>query len=1455
MKGETLKKIDRTIIKPFEEKDLKIYAYTLPEIPNHKGCIKVGETSRVVEDRIAEQTRTAGLTPNILFKRQAKKHTGEWFHDKDLHRYFILNEIERKDFGTGADEWFYFNGTPERCENLTDKFIANDYDAVEVNNGNFDYILRDEQAKAVEKTLEYYRNSIHGREFLWNAKPRFGKTLTTYDFIRKLHATNVLIVTNRPAIANSWWDDFKKFIAWQEPGLKFISDTDSLKGKVMTRADFIDFLSSNKAQKYESIGCIAFVSLQDLKGAKIFGGNFDKLEWVAGLNWDLIVIDEAHEGVDTFKTDKAFRKIKTNFTLHLSGTPFKAIATNKFSEEQIYNWSYVDEQIAKLNWDDNKDTNPYENLPTLSLFTYQMSKMIQDKVSQGADISEEDNVDYAFDLNEFFKTKENGTTFVYEDSVKKFLNNLTEKKFPFAESEYRHMLNHTFWLLPGVAPCKAMEKLLKKHEFFKDYTVVLAAGDGQSLSDEEIDENIEKISDDAKANEKSFDKVRRAIVENDKTITLSCGQLTTGVTIPEWTAVFMLSNIKSPSLYFQTAFRPQNPYEFKDEKTGELFRKENAYIFDFAPERTLTLFDDFANNLSVSGVNGTSGERQENIKELLNFFPVIAEDETGTMHELNAAEVLTIPNQIKSKEVVKQGFMSNLLFTNIAAIFRAPAAMKEILDKIKPEKNKRLGERKDITVTDPMLDDNGEVSVPEDIVINRKKDIFGDKIYNEHVEFKSSYEDVDNDKEANDISKLIVEKCDDQFEDFRTSFDLNKIQLGRVKNKVEEALKKKISITLEDHKEALQQVETKYEAEIQNAKSEEEREQKKVEFETTKKEIETKAQEEINNVANEVIEDTVETEIIKQEEEKKKSTEDEVRSHMRGFTRTIPAFIMAYGDRDTNLRNFDLKVDEDTFEELTSITIDEFRILRDGMIIEDNETGEEREVQGLFDEIVFNASIQEFLDMKEKLSDYLEGDNKEDIFDYIPPQKTNQIFTPRKVVKLMIDMLEEENPDIFKNKELTFIDLYAKSGLYLTEVIKKLNEGLKKEIPDTKERIKHIMENQVYACAPSNIIYNMVKNYVYEGFDYVDTGNLMKLDLSHSDEEGKMREILEEKRGENLKFDVIIGNPPYQESDGGAQASAKPIYQYFMQEAKKLKPKYIALITPSRWYVGGKGLDEYRDEMLNDIHLREMNDWLTPADIFPNTNIRGGVSYYLWDKEYDNSKNMIRVITHKDNKTVSDMKRPMKIDGIDVFIRDNIGANIVQKIGAENNLSEYVSARKPFGLATNFINSNDFKDSMTETENPIICYARGWLKGYVDRSIVTIRDEYIDKWKIFMSRANNIGTELPDDNLNSKIGEPGTICTESYLIVGQDLNLNECSVKALDSYLRTKFLRYLHSLAKGSQDATAKTYRFVPIQDFTESSDINWSKSIDEIDEQLFNKYNLTDEEKKHIKNSIKSME
>ena len=331
-----------------------------------------------------------------------------------------------------------------------------------------------------------------------------------------------------------------------------------------------------------------------------------------------------------------------------------------------------------------------------------------------------------------------------------------------------------------------------------------------------------------------------------------------------------------------------------------------------------------------------------------------------------------------------------------------------------------------------------------------------------------------------------------------------------------------------------------------------------------------------------------------------------------------------------------------------------------------------------------------------------------------------------------------------------------------------------------------------------------------------------------------------------MKFDVIIGNPPYQLSDGGAQASAKPIYHFFVEQAKKMNPRYLTMIIPARWYAGGKGLDEFRDTMLSDIHIEELHDFPNTDDCFPGVNIRGGVCYFLWSRDYDNRKGLVNVSTHIQDKMDS-VKRSLKYEDLDIFLRYGKSLSILKKVIADcgdNVMAKYVSSRKPFGLSTDFAKTEKYKAKSSGMAHPIPCYGKGKNIGYVELKDVPNHREWIGKWKVFTSRANNIGTELNDDNLNTFVGK-NEICTESYIVIGADLDLTEKKAINLSKYLQTRFARFCHSLAKASQDATSKTYRFVPVQDLNKT----WT------DDELYTKYNLTDDEIAFIESTIKEME
>lgn len=1098
-----------------------IYAYTTPEIARHNGWTKIGYTEQSVDKRLSQQTHTADVQYHEEWRGTAiyDDGSGDIFSDRDLHAYLRKHDVEQS-IGT---EWFHINGPDSRAMYYEFKANRGQVQSREV----LPYRLRAEQEDAVNKALDYFMLHENG-QFLWNAKPRFGKTLAAYDLCKRLKAINVLIVTNRPAIANSWYEDYEKFVGKQS-GYHFVSSVDGIQGKpyVRSRAEYGAYASHAKDDEF--CGCIEFVSLQDLKGSIYFGGQYNKLEEVARMNWDILVIDEAHEGVDTLKTDVAFEQIHRNHTLHLSGTPFKALANDKFPDNAIYNWTYSDEQKAKQAYVAKPgEENPYGKLPQLNMLTYQMSEIVKDKLSQGIEINGETE-EFAFDLNEFFSTNSAGC-FIYQEAVDDFLNAMIKnEKFPFSTPELRNELKHTLWLLNRVDSAKALAKKLHDHPVFENYEIVLAAGDGKLTEDE--------------AAAKAYDKVTEAIKKHDKTITLSVGQLTTGVTIPEWTAVLMLSSMKSPALYMQAAFRAQNPCLFSNGK--EHYRKENAYIFDFDPARTLTIYEEIANDLAedTAGGKGDSNTRKEHIRELLNFFPVIGEDENGEMVELDAEKILAIPRKLKSQEVVRRGFMSDFLFQNISNIFHAPQAVLDILQNIEAvkEPQRPLGMNPNVA-DDLSINDDGEVELDKEYVIGQASNLFGDKIFNiEKV--AEQVDDIFKDAALNAAATekdedKILDKLNDTFHRTITAAVLNEaqVQYGRDLSKSsQKQLERKINAETDavvnrvygDFKIQQNTLEAERLARAATAETHEVRQQIDQEIEAKKQQtVEALKQTISDSVENfiksagETVVKTVETE---KREEKKRTIEDGIRDHLRGFSRTIPSFLMAYGDENTTLATFDQIIPDEVFREVTSISLKDFRFLRDGGPYTNEETEQEEFFKGhLFDPVVFDDSVKEFLNKKRLLADYFNEKNAEDIFDYIPPQKTNQIFTPKWVVKDMVNRLEEENPGCFDDPDKTFADLYMKSGMYITEIVTRLYQSQRmiELYSDETERLNHIFEKQVFGCAPTEIIYRICLSYIL-GFSneiVIRKHNIKLCDTLKYAKEGtleqKLSELFPELRGE-----------------------------------------------------------------------------------------------------------------------------------------------------------------------------------------------------------------------------------------------------------------------------------------------------------------------------------------------------
>lgn len=662
----------RPTIKPM------IYAYEDTN-PQYKGMLKIGFTTRDVETRVAEQYSTKrpdGSKPyKIVYRESAMYPDGTAFSDHDVHRV-----LKQKHFINTGGEWFKCSVDDVRAAVLAVKTHT-----VNAENRINNFKMRPEQQAAVEKTAAYFLSTEEDNvkrypKFLWNCKMRFGKTFAAYQLAKKMQFKRILILTFKPAVVSAWQEDLNSHIDFE--GWQFISrDTD---------------LTYETADKNRPIVC--FGSFQDYLGVnRETGGIKPKNEWVHTVNWDLVIFDEYHfgawkenakklfeqadddiyddEDLTTYDRgnayDETFLPITTSYYLYLSGTPFRALNSGEFIEEQIYNWTYSDEQHAKENWQGDK--NPYAALPRMVMMTYQIPESIRRIAMQG-EFNE-------FDLNVFFSAKGKGENahFIYADYVQKWLdlirgsNKETENydlklgsakpPMPYADVRLLNVLQHTLWFLPNVASCYAMYNLLmqRQNTFYHDYKINICAGTKEGIGAAAL-EPVQKSMQDPL---------------NSKTITLSCGKLTTGVTVKPWTGIFMLRNLSSPETYFQAAFRVQSPWEITTENgTKEIIKKE-CYVFDFALDRALKQIADYSCRLNISESNP-----EKKVAEFIKFLPVIAYD-GSTMRQINAGDVLNIAMTGTSASMLAKRWESALLVNvdndTLSRLLSNPAAMAALM--------------------------------------------------------------------------------------------------------------------------------------------------------------------------------------------------------------------------------------------------------------------------------------------------------------------------------------------------------------------------------------------------------------------------------------------------------------------------------------------------------------------------------------------------------------------------------------------------------------------------------------------------------------------------------------------------------------------------------------------------------------------------------------------------------
>ena len=1171
---------------------------------------------------------------------------------------------------------------------------------------------------------------------------RFGKTLSALEVIKRSEFKKTLILTHRPVVNDGWYEDFTKI---------FYDKKDYIYG---SKVNGYSVEELNKQDK----NFVYFASIQDLRGSEAVGGKFNKNDEIFKIIWDCVIVDEAHEGTKTALGDdtiKAIVKEELNKTklLALSGTPFNIL--DEYDDESIYTWDYIMEQECKSEWDKQHfgDSNPYEELPELRIYTYDLGDLLHNKNY----ITYEDK---AFNFHEFFRTwtgdyrydyaqmPENAKIgdFVHEQDILSFLNLMSKKdennSYPYSKEEYRSLFKHSLWMIPGVREAKALKNLMLKHPVFGNgqFDIVNVAGS----NDEESADALNSVKN----------AIKKAEELDTYTITLSCGKLTTGVTVKEWTAVFMLSGSYSTSAanYLQTIFRVQSPCN----KNGMI--KDTAYVFDFAPDRTLKMVSEA---VSVSSKAGKIKEDDKVVLgKFLNYCPVIS-IVGSQMKEYKADRLLQQLKKAYADKIVRNGFDDNNLY-------------------------------------------NDELLKLNELDIKKFSDLKG-----------------------------IIGKS--KAAEKQKEIEVNKQGLTNEEYEEEEKLRKK-----------------------------------------PKKEL------------------TEEEKAKLEELKKKKKVRTDAISILRGISIRMPLLI--YGanipyDEEITLELFIEKVDDSSWNEFmpNGVTKEVFK-----------------EFKKYYDEDVFIAAgrkIRNIAREADTLSPVERIKKITTLFSGFKNPDKETVLTPWRVVNMHLsdclggyDFWNENHKDILDeprfvdkkdvtlntlaNTSAKILEINSKTGLYplyITYSIyqTKCNEYQEKELTlDVQREIwNDTIKNNVFVICKTPMAKYITKRTLV---GYSD----IKINAHYFDDlinqmKNKPQQFIERvlkpsywAKGDNtkeMKFDAIVGNPPYQENDtNSGKGSAKPIYHYFINAAIGLKPNYISLITPSVWFTGGKGLDDFRKKMLDDKNLEKIYNYLTPQDIFSNVNLRGGVNYFLWNNKYSN-ENGFEMINIENGQIIDSSIRPLKLDKIDVLITDNIGFNIIKKFiennfidideNSEKMLMNFISVRNPFGFSTDFKNNSSFKKSSEKLTNPVKIFASKGAEGFIEKEKITKNIDWIDRYKVLTPFANNIGTDLLDDNLNSFVAEPNSICTETYLVICAELNLGREECLNITKYLKTKFVRYLISLAKANQNGTRQTYKFVPTQDFTKNFDINWDKSIFEIDKQLYKKYNLDDNEIKFIEEKIKPME
>ena len=1314
----------------------------------HKGLLKIGEatcnTDKAPTDlipnchelnvaakfRINQYTTTAGIAYELLYTELAQKNVkiGDKaktlaFRDHDVHDVLKRSGIKNHYFDTErkANEWFSVDLETAKKAISAVKENRTSLLSSEISEGRNPIIFRPEQVEAIKRTVKKFKT---GNQMLWNAKMRFGKTLTALQVAKECRFEHILILTHRPVVSDGWYDDFGKIFY----------DTDYVFGSKTKGEDISHLIDTDKKFVY-------FASMQDLRGSESVGGKFDKNDEIFLTKWDFVVIDEAHEGTLT-KLGQAVIDTITDLSdnpkiLRLSGTPFNLL--DKFNEDEIYTWDYVMEQRAKLEWNTAHfgDPNPYAALPELQIFTYNLDKLIPGYM---------DVEDNAFNFREFFRTWTGNVQkdfkpmpdgalvgdFVHKADVKKFLDLMCasndKSNYPFSTQEYREFFRHSLWILPGVKEARALSALLKEHSVFGSgaFNIVNVAGNG----DEEID------SRDA------LDAVRKAFGDNpDETysITLSCGRLTTGVTVSEWTAVFMLAGTfsTSASSYMQTIFRVQSPANIN----GKV--KERCCVFDFAPDRTLKMVAE-AGKLSTK-TGSTSADRIV-MGEFLNFCPVIAVSGSN-MQPYNVDKLLQQLKKAYTDRVVRNGF-----------------------------------------------DDR--------------------HIYNDNL------------------------------------LKLNDIELADF-----ESLKKIVGASKQTEK--VREIDINDQGFTDEEYAELERIEKKPKKERTPEDL-----------------------ALLEEKKKKRDNAQKAMSILRGISIRIPLLI--YGadvpvDREITVNNFVDLIDDASWNEFmpTGVSKDIYR-----------------KFSKYYEQDVFVAAGRQIRNMALAADELSPDDRVKKIaaqFAMFKNPDKETVLTPWRVVNMHMsdclggycfynedftDTLEEPRfvdrgkvtADTLANTKAQILEINSKTGLYplyvTYSIYRKRCEAVDpKELTIEKQYQlwRQTVEENVFVICKTPMAKAITRRTLLgyrKGKINAHAFDDIIMQLKEKPEQFKERVLrgsFWNKENKQMKFDAVVGNPPYQETSGKT-VNDKPIYNLFMDIAFSLSDK-VSFITPARFlFNAGATPRTWNEKILNDEHFKVVKYAQNSTDLFPNVDIKGGVAITFRDIKQNFGKIGIYSAFPELNNIKDKVWKISNSSLSEIVLnrgqyRYSDKAYVEQPTALKKTPDRRISTSAFERIPELFteVRPNDEYEYIRIYGNIGSTRVYRWFrKDY----LVSVENLY--KYKVMLPKANGSGA-IGEVLSTPLIGSPLIGYTETYISIGETDSIQQA--EAILKYVKSKFARCLLGILKVTQDNTKKVWQFVPLQDFTDKSDIDWSKPIPEIDRQLYKKYNLTNEEIAFIESKIKPME